>query len=186
MQGHYQYANGALLEEPNNYFYSNYQGKAFIEAWRQNRLTVRNTESVCPPSSVFKPVGQIDELKIFTNRLLVDLLDSNPAARDYWLPRLVKKFEVSKRIYNAYQQEPPHRPAAGADYHNLDDYLLFGQLLSEAFISNKQIQLVNVMLKLMDTLVSQASVMTKLQRGQLNWLCEQEQSMVAGIEAMLK
>jgi adenylylsulfate kinase-like enzyme len=185
-QGYYPYAEGALLVEPNTYFYSTYQGKAFIESWRQNRQNAANNDETLSPSCAYNPIYNSKESLVLTRKLLVDLIGSTSANREYWLPKLIKKFEISKRLYNCYQPDPPHRPAANANFYDLDCYLLFGELLSDSFFAEQQIQLVNVMLKLMDTLVSQSPVMTKVQRRQLNWLCEQEQKMVAAIEASLK
>ena len=36
----YPFANGDLIETPNTYFYSEYYGRGFIEAWRQSRAGV--------------------------------------------------------------------------------------------------------------------------------------------------
>lgn len=176
----YPYAQGPLLEQPNSYFYTRYHGEAFLDAWQQSRTLVSM------PDNLSRPSADIDHISaegkdIVTRNLLHDLLDRQ-AEQTYWWPRLVKKFEVKKRLFAAYQSEPPHRPLTESGYEDLDIYLLFAEWLIISYQQQAKLQLLNTLLKVMDTLISQQNQMYSRQLTNLAWLLEQENACVSQLE----
>ena len=175
----YSYATGSLLAEPNTYFYTKFQGRAFLKSWQQNRLAAIavEIESVNPSQDI--SITDTISADINTQRLLLRLIKKEQDDRDYWISRLIKKFEVSKRLFSSYQKQPPHRPSEGANFHELDLYLLFAELLIEVEQETPKLQWENTLLKVMDTLVSLQNNMTEKQHGNLNWLLNMEQHIIS-------
>jgi len=175
----YSYASGNLLDSPNKYFYTEFQGQKFLESWQENRLMaiVVEMESVNPSQDI--SITDTISADINTQRLLLRLIKKEQDDRDYWISRLVKKFEVSKRLFSSYQKQPPHRPSEGANFHELDLYLLFAELLIEVEQETPKLQWENTLLKVMDTLVSLKNNMTEKQHGNLNWLLNMEQHIIS-------
>jgi len=175
----YCYAQGALLEQPNNYFYTEFQGQAFLIAWQQNRrVAIRSKVESNRPSQEIK-IKPVKLLEIDTQNLLLALIKGVQQDRDYWLLRLVKKFEVTKRLFSSYQKKSPHAPTIGASFYDMDLYLLFAELLIKLEQEERlKFQKINVLLKVMDTLISQRQDLTSRQHGHLNWLIEMEQKII--------
>ena len=174
----YSYATGKLLDKPNTYFYTNFQGQEFLNSWKQNRLAAiaDGIEAINPSQDIGKTVTV--SVEINTRLLLLGLINNEQDDSDYWIDRLIKKFEVTKRLYSSYQQLPPHRPSEDAGFYELDLYLLFAELLIKIEKDKSKLQSVNALLKVMDTLVSQQKSMTQSQRGNLNWLLIIEQNII--------
>ena len=121
----YEYSRGDLLEERNTYFYTLFQGKAFLAAWRHSRQSAAAGLSEPRPFE-FKKVPFPDENEniIDTDRLLNHLghllsEDVTEPSEYQWalMNRLVTKFEVSKRIYGSYTKE--FKSIEKADYKHL-------------------------------------------------------------------
>ena len=179
----YPYAQGPLLEQPNTYFYTTFHGSNFLEAWQQSRSLVSMPGSSNRPSA---DIAQCDPAgkDIVTRNLLLDLLIQQ-ADQTYWWPRLVKKFEVKKRLFSVYQSEPPHRPVTDSGYQDLDNYLLFAEWLATSYQYQPRLQLLNTLLKVMDTLVSQQKQLSPTQLRHLAWLLEQEKTCVSQLQQRL-
>ncbi|GAB4288211.1 MAG: hypothetical protein Kow0083_00710 [Methylophaga sp.] len=176
----YPYAEGPLLEQPNSYFYTPYHGHEFLHAWQESRTIYPRPEVLSRPSADIERRSSVGD-KVDTVNLLHDLL-SHHADQTYWWPRLVKKFEVKKRLFAAYQSEAPHRPCIESGYQNLDIYLLFAEWLSLSYQQQGKLQLINTMLKVMDTLLSQQASLSMRQRANLCWLLNQEKICVSHLQ----
>lgn len=180
----YPYAQGPLLEQPNTYFYTTYHGQGFIDAWQQSRALLSPPQTVSRPSVDIER-GEAIRDQVYTKCLLHDLL-THQADHDYWWPRLVKKFEVKKRLFSAYQSEAPHRPVIDSGYQDLDIYLLFAEWLTLSYQQQSRLQLLNTLLKVMDTLVSQQTSLSAGQLSNLAWLLEQEKRCVSDLQQAVK
>ncbi len=176
----YPYARGPLLEQPNTYFYTSYYGEAFLDAWQKSRSLVSVPENISRPSTDIA-YSSVEGEDIVTRNLLHGLLNHR-AEQAYWWPRLVKKFEVKKRLFAAYQSVPPHRPVTESGYHDLDTYLLFAEWLASSYQQQAKLQLLNTLLKVMDTLISQQNLMSSRQLTNLAWLLEQEDVFVSQLQ----
>ena len=182
MSEKYPYTDKRLLEQPNTYFYTTFRGEEFIDGWQENRLAVYTSdEESKKPTQCIEQKIRLDEID--TQLLLLNLINDGQEDKDYWIARLVKKFEVSKRLFSHYQRIPPHKPALSAIYDELDLYLLFGELLVKLTEENYKIQWVNTLLKVMDTLVSQQYKLTARQLGGLNWLLSMEKNIIHNVKS---
>mgnify|MGYP000111261495 CR=1 FL=1 len=184
-QVNYLYTDGNLLEQPNTYFYSCFQGKGFINAWQKNRLESINigVESYRPSDviSCGTERGEID-----TKKQLLNLINDKQSDEGYWLSFWIKKFEVAKRIYNCYQHEPPHRAVKSSGFHDINSYLLFAEYLSKTEEKESKLQVINTLLKVMDTLVSRKKIMTEKQCSNLNWLLKMEKEIINKLQKSYK
>jgi hypothetical protein len=176
----YPYAQGPLLEQPNTYFYTRYHGEAFLDAWLQTRSLASMPENISRPSADISQ-SSVENNAIVTRNLLLDLI-THQAEQAYWWPRLVKKFEVKKRLFAAYQSEPPHRPVIESGYQDLDIYLLFAEWLVISYQHQAKLQLLNTLLKVMDTLISQQKQLFPRQQNNIAWLLQQEKVCVSQLQ----
>lgn len=174
----YHYADGELLENPQNYSYSGYFAQAFIDAWlshRKNQLLLlpapqklvqRNGESLCPKNTMnlLHAIGEA----LQQPRMSID------AQEMYWLRRLVKKFEVTKRVYSAYQHCAPYRPIDKSSYTNIDLYLKLAECFIFAFNKGGKLQYLNAFIKIQDSIISQLSTLSHTSQTHLAWLIQQE------------
>lgn len=180
----YPYAQGPLLEQPNTYFYTAYHGQSFIDAWQQSRILSS------PPQTISRPSAGIERCEAGSNQidtkcLLQDLL-ARQADYNYWWPRLVKKFEVKKRLFAAYHSDAPHRPIIDSGYQDLDIYLLFAEWLVLSYQQQGNLQLLNTLLKVMDTLISLQKMLSSRQVSNLAWLLDQEKDCVSHLQQAIK
>lgn len=139
-----------------NYSYSKYLGLDFIEYWKLSRkenlktfnkenLKVLIKESVdteCTNNYSFSK-------KIFSNWLDNIELDCKEFLLDVNL--LVKRFEVTKKIYSEYNNLM--RPENKDAYLNIENYSLFGIILGLLFCKTNNYQYLNAHVKLNDILL---------------------------------
>jgi methionyl-tRNA formyltransferase len=183
----YRYAEGNLLEERNTYFYTPFQGKAFLAAWRNQREGVRS--SLPPPEKPQTTVSGddfIDGDRIDSKKLLIRLYaqfekdDYSNRPEDYTLlNQLVQRFEVSKRIHEVYDTD---LHAVDKDsYHNLELYLLFGEVMEAAYNKTNQISYLNALLKCVDILSAYFDKIDKNLRGRMAQLVVTEQNHITSL-----
>ncbi|WP_205967795.1 formyltransferase family protein [Paraglaciecola sp. 20A4] len=180
----YPYCNGPLLNLPQSYMYTPYLGLGFIFDWHKSRSSYltqcRSPVYLELPSNSIH-LNDPDTSQYSTEDILVQLcLDLRTEAKMskhvvYWLPRMLKKFEVSKRLYQFYGIEAPHRIVSESSYEKLELYLLLAESLIRAWAIKPISQYINGLLKLVDTLLSQKSQLNRSQSSHLEWLIIAEQ-----------
>lgn len=176
----YPYADGDLLEQRNTYFYSRYEGPAFLAAWCRQRAGVAALPAADAPEAA---TGSRP-----TDRLLDALrgaLSARPAdaGERPTLDRLVQRFEVSKRLHGEYSAD--WRPVDPADYHTLERYLCFGEVLDLAWTVWAALPYLNALLKCLDTLTALAGRLDAGQRLRLESLIGREEMHVAALAKRL-
>jgi hypothetical protein len=169
---HYPYATGDRLEDRNTYSYSPYVGRALFVDWASQRdgalrLAHGQTTHVSPDQP--------------TDRLLAKLLATLAAGTTRpteWgqIDRLLQRFEVSKRLHGEYNTN--WRPVAPTDYHGLERYLRFAEMMAMAYRADTRLQYLNGLLKCVDTLTSLAGELDTAQTVRLADLVRQERSHV--------
>lgn len=179
----YAYSAGDLLETPQTYQYSLYQGEAFVEAWRESRLAalanLPTPARLLIESATFNDSADVSRL---LGHLCQNLREGQfDSEATYWLPRLLKKFEVSKRLYAGYEAAAPHRAVAGSDFRALQPYLLLSECMLHGWKASSAAYYLNGLLKLMDTLVSQQARLSPEQAAYLAWLLIQEQAVLQAL-----
>ncbi|NMH59636.1 hypothetical protein [Alteromonas ponticola] len=183
----YPYAAGNLLEKPQNYSYSGYFAHSFVHAWRNHRLS----QLALLPEA--KQIAQSNGNSLTTTDTLsllnaicefvkhTDNFIEGPHRE--WLARLLKKFEVTKRVYSGYDLFAPHRPVQNSLYTDLDLYIKLAECFILTFNKYGKLQYLNAFLKLQDTILSQSQKLTEIQQSNLAWLIENE---LAVLEELMK
>ena len=144
-QAIYPYASGDLLEERNTYFYSSYHGETLLEAWQMRRREV----SVQAGTDMLSAKTETDHLIMGLTKAL-DKSSQEATAALARLDRLVQRFEVTKRIFDGY--DDAWRAVDRTRYHNAATYALFSGLLSLAFEKTGCLTYMNALLKCNDIL----------------------------------
>ena len=157
-QNYYLYTDNNLLENPNNYFYTNYNGLDFISAWYENRMSVNKYPGieVSPPGS-----GYCTNLTSYATKDILEYLyasiDAGKSTQGI-LELFIQRFEVSKRIYNHYTDK--FRATEGADYQQLSHYIRFAEVLDLSYKLSGLLSQLNSLIKVLDILVSVADQIT--------------------------
>lgn len=164
---HYPYTDNDNLASPLTYQYSQYLGADFIVAWRDERRKVLASASVPSLPSL--------SLADHTASLLipaVKLLRNGQLLSDeflLWPVRLLKKFEVTKRLYSHYNSQVPFRRQSD-DFNGLHNYFLLAEICYRQWLFQRHSYWLSCALKLTDTLCSQRQKMTATELSQLAWI----------------
>lgn len=155
MASRYEYARGDLLEQRNTYFYTTYEGPAFLDSWRRCRDDALS--GLPSPPAAPAAVAAVEPLPPRGGKTAVLLgaiksaLESGNTPPDS-LDRLVQRFEVTKRVHGAYGAE--WRAVDREDYRDLGRYLSFAEVLDLAYARTSSLVYLNGLLKVLDTLVA--------------------------------
>jgi hypothetical protein len=175
----YPYTENNLIENSHSYFFSKYLGSDFLKAWKANRKSVL---AVLPdPKEVEWP-----EIKrsrngagksIQTDQMLAQIFRSLKLGKigsdeKKILGKLVKRFEVKKRIYSKYTSDVGI--INDAEYRDLSLYLYSAAVFSKAFEVSQEWPYLNVFLKIVDTLISVASQLDPKEASELAFLISLE------------
>lgn len=152
----YKYINGDAPNVKINYSYSKYLGLEFIDYWKTSRI---------------EKLKEFDKeylyiiIKNIDSRVLQEGFISSKELFSKWIKRidlsnldfikdvnlLVKRFEVTRKIYNEYNDLM--RPNNKKDYLQIDNYSLYGIVLGLLFSETKKYQYLNAHIKLNDVLI---------------------------------
>lgn len=185
----YPYSEGDLLQTPQRYQYTPFMGEAFILAWRTSRELAlqRLPLPSLPPLTICREADAEDSLallQIMCRALRVPVAEAaDQEVLAYWLPRLLKKFEVNKRLHAGYQKQSPHPPLASSDYLATEPYLWLAECLLRAWQRQPAGYFLSGLLKLNDTLVSQISHLDAPQGAHLAWILMVELQIVDELSA---
>lgn len=156
MIGEYKYIDNKAPNVKINYSYSEYLGLQFIDYWKISRkdnlkefdksnldIFIKKIDSSCLLE------GFNFSKEIFSKWLKnIDLLNLD-FVEDVNL--LIKRFEVTRKIYNEYNDLM--RPSNKNDYLHINNYSLFGIVLGLLFSKTKKYQYLNAHVKLNDILL---------------------------------
>lgn len=149
MTARYAYAAGDLLARPHTYFYSAFGGPAFLEAWRTQRLAAAAWFDATAVAFETGTTSTDRACALFTDTMTsLDRSDRTEGLRVVAL--LVQRFEVTKRVYGAY--DDTLRPVDRDDFRELPRYVAFGQLLERSYRASQRLPCLNALLKLNDIL----------------------------------
>ena len=155
----YPYAEGKLLEKPNTYFYTPFQGTDFIQAWLASRKRVLDA---CVASLKEEPAiteRQGETPAVGTLKFLLDTLEALrsghfDAGHSGSLDLLLRNFEAKKKLFEDYQ--PGFQSRGRQDCFNLQLYLAFAEVLDTAYTQTHRIQYLNGLIKAIDILCAYA------------------------------
>jgi hypothetical protein len=174
----YPYAKNDLLNDPQKYSFSLFSGHIFVQSWLNHRKeqlsrlpSSRQPLQIC--GKKFTPTHTLDLLHATCEAIRQpNGVDCEQSV--YWLERLLKKFEVSKKVYNSYQATYPNSPQFNSSYTCLHLYLKLAECFVLAFKKWNQVQYLNAFIKIQDTIISQKNNLTILEKSHLAWTIEQE------------
>jgi hypothetical protein len=179
----YPYSDGDLLSHPQTYRYTRFQGEVFVRAWQASRqeACAQLPEPALLPLTASADTSPIDITTLLAHiclTLRVTPLSDDTLAQ-YWLPRLLKKFEVSKHLHAGYELAAPHRALPGSDFLTLTPYLLLAECMIHGWRCEGAGYYLSALLKLNDTLVSQRARLDTDQTAYLAWILSTEQQLIA-------
>ncbi|MEE9382929.1 MAG: adenylyl-sulfate kinase [Nannocystaceae bacterium] len=152
----YTYTQRDRLEDRNTYFYSAYHGPALLEDWRRDRTRLGDRTAPMPHGEAFalpEPGTGVD-LRRLLHTLVVAVHSEGVLDRRalWWLLWVVRKFEVSKRLFPEYGADLVAHDRANYGQHDL--YVRTAELVECAYVRTGELNFLNCLLKLDDTLVS--------------------------------
>lgn len=164
----YSYANTDLLEFPQKYQMTPFEGREFLSSYEKNRQKIldkiKNNQTVNSLSHTLKLLQKqflIDiksDQKIFVtgNQLSSILLrlqhQKETQQETKFIMALLKKFEIKKRIFSEYDHELKEN---STDFKILTNYILLAAICAKKFQDNSNPKFLNTLLKLNDTICSQ-------------------------------
>jgi len=158
-----RYIDTATPKEKINYSYSIYYGSKFYRDWELTRNWALS-ELKQKKSTEFDLINAVETTIIVDSNesaLLFsrwyDELGKKKVPVDVLL--LLKRFEVTKKIYNRYDEN--FRPKADASFTNLNNYINFSVILLQAFQLTRLLPFLNGFLKVNDIIVSNVESIQK-------------------------
>jgi hypothetical protein len=134
-----------LHEKPYNYSYSKFEGKKFLKSYFQNRERALNALS----KKNLRILSLADEKNCKTLRELNKILKLKKKLNKFDI--LLKRFEVSKKIYDEYSYLFVKK---NKNFSRVENYLKFGLILCKYYSLTKKKNYLNALLKLNDLLIS--------------------------------
>lgn len=138
------------MENKNTYFYTAYSGESFLVAWKSDRkkaISGMEPASAIPAS---EPVPENDFSGYGVLERILKQIESSEESRTLLL--LIKRFEVTKRIYLRYK--PDLRPVDSSEFRDLSLYLRWAEILGLAYEKFGHLFYLNAFIKVLDTLIS--------------------------------
>ena len=164
----YSYTNTDLLEFPQKYQMTPFEGREFLSSYEKTRQKIldkiKNNQTVNSLSYTLKLLQKqflIDiksDQKIFvtSNQLSSILLrlqhQKETQQETKFIMALLKKFEIKKRIFSEYDHELKEN---STDFKILTNYILLAAICAKKFQDNSNPKFLNTLLKLNDTICSQ-------------------------------
>ena len=164
----YSYTNTDLLEFPQKYQMTPFEGREFLSSYEKTRQKIldkiKNNQTVNSLPHTLKLLQKqflIDiksDQKIFvtSNQLSSILLrlqhQKETQQETKFIMALLKKFEIKKRIFSEYDHELKEN---STDFKILTNYILLAAICAKKFQDNSNPKFLNALLKLNDTICSQ-------------------------------
>ena len=176
----YKYINDNAPKEKIDYSYSEFNGEDFIDAWKKSRENFLKDEEL--PIFDFTSVE-----KKGTEGLLIDwtLKLANGTFDDSQkLNLLLKRFEVTRKIYESYDEE--FRPTEkDSNFNQIHLYILFSYVLVNAYINTKKLYYLNSLLKVNDIIISNDSAVSEKDKNLLTYCFNKEVQFVEDLRKEL-
>lgn len=170
----YKYVTENNLENRQDYKYSNYEGWGFLENYTESRKALSqriNMENTLDEHSTKSRLMRLKK-NLFAN----EIAEADKKLADDF----VKIFEVRKRLHTRYT-ENGFKPENDSDYSDINNYILFAQILILMYYHTSCLKYVSCLLKVDDTLLSQAGCMQEHEKRSLDDIINVEMSIVENI-----
>ena len=174
-QAGYEYSMQNLLETPQKYEMTPFQGSKFLELYKESRkfsmqlikdkidtitldqVTTQMQLNFQHPLEIISS-SKFSTQKLFESIFLILLRDGDDVGVTKIVNGFVKKFEIKKRIFSHYNQEIKE---ASDNYKILANYILLASICVLKYKKIRNLKYLNVLLKLNDTICSQISVISE-------------------------
>ncbi|GHE68551.1 hypothetical protein [Roseivirga thermotolerans] len=144
----YKYLSTQVPRVKIDYSYSVFEGERFLDAWFTSRQVVQgNNDSVC--YKLNRITGSSTE-GLFLE--WIGIKNNKGELNKEKLNLLVKRFEVTKKIYSSYDEN--FRPKDKSLYNEYRLYQLFSLVLCKEYADSNRLPLLNALLKLNDIVLS--------------------------------
>lgn len=178
----YKYQSLDPLKDRINYSYASFQGMTFVDEWFLYRRNFLKDGIV--PDEVIETLFNLNssQTEVLFSTWIKSCLSDGAIHPDIYL--VIKRFEVTKRLFNQYDQN--YRTIIKNDYHNLNIYLQFGVLLTTAYSLKAALPFVNALIKLLDTMCSSNLNLTDSQQQALSYLVLEEKIIIESLAQNLQ
>ena len=171
----YKYICNDPLAEKINYEYSPYLGQLFIDQWKnyRDKFRLNNQNSILGIDTEYKNQLDIHSEKIVTKDLIYFIKskfdNDNKDSEDIkestnWL---IKRFELTKRIYTNYEKTERGGKGTG-EFRDLSLYLDFAELLIKAYKSYSHLPSLNSLIKCLDIVMCYENLLNKNEKLRLS------------------
>ena len=167
----YIYCDNDVPNSKINYSYSKFHGSVFLNSWMENRMAVDLSEV---KQFEIKFLTNTETEKIFENWIQGGFPNFSNNLNALLL--LLKRFEVTKKIYDSYDSE--FRPNQNSKYDNLSLYAIFGHVLIHAYKETQFLPLLNTLLKINDIIKSQEATLDKRTRELARFTISEENRLI--------
>ena len=160
----YGYTEKDLLDHPQKYQHSTFEGKSFISGYLNSRKNIN--KKIQNNATIISVSDTLDLLSIpytetsirkndsfFTEEFLIGFLQDNRIKENkiQIIEKLLKIFEIKKKIYSAYDFRIDKH---SNDFSSLRNYILFSIICNKIFQMNKNLKFFNTTLKVNDIICS--------------------------------
>lgn len=163
-----------------NYSYSAFLGNTFLEAWEKSRKEV--LAQLSTDQNAAKTTSELPSAGLFQEWLLQ--LNSNTFKQWESLELLLKRFEVTKRIYDEYDEN--FRCEDKSRCNSIFLYVRFAELLLLVYQNTKRLPFLNALIKVNDILCSRWVDIDQSEHVFLKQVLQGEIEVVRSLEAKLK
>lgn len=181
----YKYINEEAPSVKINYSFSEFQGIGFIHQWRESRLmslTQRSEEIIVTDfierrESNQKGSSFRDTVELFTEWIGKIEIEDYSFSDELYL--LIKRFEVTKKIFSSYSLEM--RPRLQEEYSDITCYCLAGIICGKYFRNRRHYQALNAHLKINDIVLGHLGSMHNNDKVLMNYSLSLELSNIDSV-----
>ncbi len=189
-ESEYKYSKYNLLEKPQRYQFTKFEGKEFLIAYTKSRkkyllkLNVKNPSYDELESILKNKNGEHNsntEKKL--TKICLELINNqNFSNIDNDIDFYLKKFEISKKILSDYNVEKEFE-----EYDKLENYVMLSLILIMKFKKMYDLRFINTILKLNDTICSSWKINKETDYNRLFSFClESEMEFIKEIMTKVK
>ena len=168
----YNYSDVDLIKFPQQYQLSSFEGREFISSYKEARQNVLNEIKknihLCTFPETLQTIQKSLEVKtqknhdrFVTENMLVFILTKldlkENEKENSLIEKLLKNFEITKKIYSEYNYELKKH---SGNYEVVRNYILFSLICSKKFLVNNNLKFLNSLLKLNDTICSKINTIS--------------------------
>ncbi|PWH87008.1 hypothetical protein [Brumimicrobium oceani] len=178
---HYKYLSYSSPKEKIDYSYSEFKGELFMDAWKNSRALSKVEKE---QQNITFSYSEEENTKALLTNWLVEF--QNSEFKDFQkLKLLLKRFEVTRKIYETYDEN--FRPLnKNTKFTENTLYLLFSFVLVNAYKETKKLYYLNSLLKVNDILISNEKDLTENDISLLNLCVAEELRFIDNLRNTLK